>query len=61
MGIESIVGSVGMFSFTRMLMDEQIEVEQEQRKAERMEEGTTSQRRTASEAASPWLNRLSFF
>jgi len=63
MGIESIVGPVGMFSFYQdaAKMDEQIEVEQEQRKAERMEEGAPLQRRTASDAASPWLNRLSFF
>jgi len=63
MGIESIVGPVGMFTFYQdaAKMDEQIVVEQEQREAERMEEGAPSERRTASDAASPWLNRLSFF
>lgn len=63
MGIESIVGPVGMFTFYQdaAKMDEQIEAEQEQRKAERMEEGAPLQSRTASDTASPWLNRLSFF
>lgn len=64
MGIESIVGPVGMFSFYEdaAQMDQEIVAEKEERNAERIEEGIPETgQKTASDVSSSWLNRLSFF
>lgn len=65
MGLQSIVGPIGMFSIYEDVakLDQEIAEKQEEREAERSETtlSAASTQRTASDAASPWVNRLSFF
>ncbi len=64
MGLQSIVGPVGMFSIYEDVarMDQEIIAKQEERDADRVDESiSAAPQRTASDVASPWLNRLNFF
>ena len=63
MGLESIVGPVGMFSYYEDVteMDKETAEEVEQRIEEREESGQEITQPTASTVQTPWLNRLNFF
>ncbi len=64
MGLNSIVGPVGMYSYYKdaAQMDEEAAQEQAERKADESASGAAkSTQKTASNINSPWMNRLNFF